>query len=433
MAAVHNRKDGTKRIGFTGPDRRRRTLYLGRTSKRTAEEVKGKVERLNAANVAGHAPDDATARWVAGLDDVMHTKLAKLGLVSARQSATVGGFFPQYAESRAVEVKPATLTHLRKAASDLTKFYGADTPLRDVTAGDADDYRRHLTARGLNVNTTRRRVGRAKQFFNAAVRKELIDRNPFADQKCQVRGNPDKRRFVTLAEADAILDACPDAQWRLIFALCRFGGLRCPSELLPLTWGDVDWERNRLTVTSPKTEHHEGGASRVLPIFPELRPHLEAAFDAADEGERYVVTRYRDPSQNMRTTFGKIIRRAGVAPWPKPFHNLRATRQTELMATYPNHVVCEWIGNSAAVAKEHYLTVTDDDLERGAADRTPEARNARCNARPTHPATRHGAAPGRTGEPDDAGDLTTVAPTPAGAADRRPLPAALNPRQGLEP
>jgi hypothetical protein len=38
---------------------------------------------------------------------------------------------------------------------------------------------------------------------------------------------------------------------------------------------------------------------------------------------------------------------------------MRASRQTELAESYPIHVVCEWIGNSRAVAQEHYLTVTD--------------------------------------------------------------------------
>ena len=37
----------------------------------------------------------------------------------------------------------------------------------------------------------------------------------------------------------------------------------------------------------------------------------------------------------------------------------RATRETELAALYPLHVVCAWIGNSRAVAQEHYLQVTD--------------------------------------------------------------------------
>ncbi len=68
------------------------------------------------------------------------------------------------------------------------------------------------------------------------------------------------------------------------FALSRFGGLRCPSEHVTLTWEDVDWERSRIRIHSPKTEHHEGKESRVIPIFPELRPHLEAMWDDSEPG-----------------------------------------------------------------------------------------------------------------------------------------------------
>jgi hypothetical protein len=64
--------------------------------------------------------------------------------------------------------------------------------------------------------------------------------------------------------------------------------------------------------------------------------------------------------------FERIIRRAGLTPWPRVFHNLRASRQTELAAEYPLHVVCSWIGNSAAIAAKHYLTVREDDFQRAA-------------------------------------------------------------------
>jgi hypothetical protein len=50
----------------------------------------------------------------------------------------------------------------------------------------------------------------------------------------------------------------------------------------------------------------------------------------------------------------------------KLFYNLRASRQTELAATYPLHVVCMWIGNSAAIAQKHYLQITDADFENAA-------------------------------------------------------------------
>lgn len=55
---------------------------------------------------------------------------------------------------------------------------------------------------------------------------------------------------------------------------------------------------------------------------------------------------------------------AGLEPWPKTFQNLRSTRETELAEQYPIHVVCKWIGNSAAIAATHYLQLTDEHFAR---------------------------------------------------------------------
>jgi hypothetical protein len=69
---------------------------------------------------------------------------------------------------------------------------------------------------------------------------------------------------------------------------------------------------------------------------------------------------------NLRTQLCKIIKRAGLKPWPKLFQNLRSTRQTELAEEYPAHVVCDWIGNSQAVAAKHYLQTTDEHFAKAA-------------------------------------------------------------------
>ena len=50
----------------------------------------------------------------------------------------------------------------------------------------------------------------------------------------------------------------------------REKGLRVPSEVLSLKWADVNLEKQRILVTSPKTEHHVGRESRDIPMFPEL-------------------------------------------------------------------------------------------------------------------------------------------------------------------
>ena len=133
-----------------------------------------------------------------------------------------------------------------------------------------------------------------------------------------------------------------------------------------------------MRVASPKTEHHQGKAYRWVPLFPELLPHLQAVFGEVEGREDWslrpdrpmsaepVITRYRDQNSNLRTRLSKTIRRAGLDPWPKLFQNCRSTRQTELAETFPAHVVCAWIGNSEAVAKKHYLQITDEHFDKAA-------------------------------------------------------------------
>ena len=63
---------------------------------------------------------------------------------------------------------------------------------------------------------------------------------------------------------DALVDACPDSDWRTIIALARLGGLRCPSELTHLKWTDVNWEARTIRITSTKTKRY-GKAERTMP------------------------------------------------------------------------------------------------------------------------------------------------------------------------
>lgn len=111
-----------------------------------------------------------------------------------------------------------------------------------------------------------------------------------------------------------------------------------------------------MMIDSPKT------GLRVCPIFVELRHYLEAAWAAAPDGAEFVVNRYRSANQNLRTTFEKIIKRAGLVPWPRLFQNLRASRETELMAKYPAKDVSSWIGNSVPIAMKHYAMATDESF-----------------------------------------------------------------------
>lgn len=372
MASVSlNKSTGDRTLQFTLAGRK--SIWLGKMAKRDVATWKHHVEELIAARMQGNrSPFPETSAWMASLDPSLHRKLVGVGLAESRnptpqaERPTLVAFVDRYIASHAA-VKEATRKVYGHVRRNLTDFFGPDKQLADITPGDADDFRMWLVrpksegGQELSENTARRRCGFAKQFFRAAVRRRLIPENPFADMKgLSVLSNHERQRFISREEAAQVLDACPDAQSRLLFALARYGGLRCPSEILALRWGDVDWERSRIVVRSPKTEHHEGKESRVIPIFPELRPYLEQAWDEAEPGTEFVITCYRHQRANMTSKLVATIRRAGLEPWPKPFQNLRSTRETELADKLPMHLVCQWMGNSQSVAAKHYLQVTDE-------------------------------------------------------------------------
>ena len=62
---------------------------------------------------------------------------------------------------------------------------------------------------------------------------------------------------------------------------------------------------------------------------------------------------------NLNVRLRRIVKNAGLTVWPRIFHNLRSSRQTELAEIFPSHVVCAWLGNSEDIAKKHYYQVTD--------------------------------------------------------------------------
>ncbi|NOY29358.1 MAG: site-specific integrase [Planctomycetes bacterium] len=203
-------------------------------------------------------------------------------------------------------------------------------------------------------------------MFRYAMRHGLVDANPFETVPTNSIAT-ERFSFVSAEDAAKVLEELPDCQWWLLFALSRWGGLRVGSEVRRLTWDDIDWQRQRFTVCSPKTEHHQGGGSRTVPIFPELAKLLDERYAQAEEGETLVLPMLAKCTDTaLRQLLVRAIVRAGVQPWPRPWHNMRATRQTELADRFPGHVVCNWLGNSETTAIKHYLRVRDDHFDKAA-------------------------------------------------------------------
>lgn len=368
----------TYRIGFLNADRQRKTVRIGAMPKKKAETIRSHVDQLEACLFDGSAPPPATAAWLASVGDVLRKRMEKAGLVEVKAAAAPESTMPTLGELVAMyqtrpkfkKLKPNSVKNEILYAGCLLRHFRASMPIDKVTEADGEDYYEHLQlpldqgGMDYSESTAMAAIGAAHRLYRFAIKSRLIDRSPFDDVP---RGNAHRgnNAYLTTADSLAVLGKLPSTEWRLLFGLARWGGLRTPSEPRGLRWCDVDWENKRFLVHSPKTERHHGHETRWVPIFPELMPLFEARFDEAAEGEELVIPRLSKKVSHV-STIKYAARLAGVDQWPRIFHSLRSTRQTELQQTYPGYVVCAWLGNSEIIARKHYLQVTDQHFEQAA-------------------------------------------------------------------
>lgn len=243
MASVTKDSKGW-RVIFFDSQKQKKQIRLGKFNKKQAQRIGNSVEAILSAQASGTGLDTETSKWLATIAPEVHQKLVNVGLVQQRATMFLDDFIEDY-KSKRVDTKESTKLKWRSAQRKLVSFFGAKKNLRDINSGEADEFRLFLLGQGLEENSVRRYCGIAKQFFGAALRRKLIEENPFSGAVAAVTGNADKFYFLSRADADKILAACPDLQWKLIFALTRFGGLRCPSELFQLRWSDIDWKAGK--------------------------------------------------------------------------------------------------------------------------------------------------------------------------------------------
>jgi integrase len=364
MASVGKDSKGY-RVRFVMPDGTNKTIRFSGFKKSTVEEFARHIEELVSAKGSASAIDRRTSNWLSIVGQNVYDKLANAGLVEPRASSLLTEFMAEYLkDAKTADGRPAaanTLKKWRQAEKVLNEFFG-NRNLRDISHDDAVKFRRWLDEKTLGENGKRTHISVAKMFLNAAKRRKLVYENPFEFQKASLVLDRSRDFFLTRANANKIMDACPDNQWRLIVALWRFAGLR-KMEIFQLRWENILWDQGRMLVTIPKTKHHEGKGSRFVPIG-DILPWLEKAFDEASDGSQRVITRFTDSNVNLAKPFEKIIEAAGLTIWPKLIQNLRASCETDwLDAGNPAHVVAKWIGHSVKVQNDNYAQVDDHHFD----------------------------------------------------------------------
>ena len=368
MSSLSQVKNGSWRLQITCPVGKRRDVYF-RTNKKNALMLQRKIDEIAQCKKLHEPMDVKTSVWLSQQDEAILAKLEKLQLYKltrcSKAKGTIAGWSDFYIEE--FGHRSETKRKLRNVAEKLIAFFGKDRLLQDITSGEAVRFFvtlcRSKTEGGFGLSehaTAPRHLGYCRQFWEAAIDEGLVVSNPFKNRNLSVRVKTNKERhfYVDPELSCKIIEAMPNLVWRLRWTLMRYQGLRVPSEMNVLRWGDVDWAGGRIRIQSPKTAHIHGKASRLAAIMPEVLPYLEQMFNEVEPGSEYVLPRLSH--KNYRKSFLRLLNVSGIDPWPALFNNLRKSAVTDAHDWLPSHVCNAWFGHSETIFRNHYGQVTEE-------------------------------------------------------------------------
>jgi integrase len=200
-------------------------------------------------------------------------------------ATTLWMWLEAYSSGRAKRDASAIRTHL---APDLGDFRTRELDADDIARWirEMGEKPRDTGRPGYSDSTISTYLQPLRLALKHAKRRGLISANPYEDLEPYERPHPQGRhRTLTLKEIEALLAAAPE-RGRLSIETLVYTGLRI-SELLGLTWRDIDFDDRELKVAaqdrkgervSPKTE----AGSRSIPLTGYLLRALHARREASN-------------------------------------------------------------------------------------------------------------------------------------------------------
>ena len=195
--------------------------------------------------------------------------------------------------------------------------------LNNISTFEIEKYRRDRKDKGRTDATINRELQTLRHLFNKALAWEEVEHNPMRGVKLKREENA-RVRFLTREEEDRLLEACGESLRAIVTAALNTGFRR--SELLSLTWPDVDFDRGLITV---QAAYAKNGERRSIPINRELRWVLEQLKAKAGDSTQVFLNTFGKPYKLVSTVFDEAVERAGMEDFH--FHDLRHTFASRLV------------------------------------------------------------------------------------------------------
>ena len=177
---------------------------------------------------------------------------------------------------------------------------------------------------------------------------------------------PGRVRFITLAEAEALIEACP-IHLRRIVVFLLYTGARV-SEAITLDWRHVDLDRRHVDFIKTKN-----GTARGMPLHPRVVAELrginnrDGAVFRRPDGQPYEVK--EDSGGQFKTAWRTACQKAGLVDF-RP-HDLRHTWATWFYRRKPDLVKLQKLGGWKTAAMVLRYAHTDSSTDRDDIDALP--------------------------------------------------------------
>jgi hypothetical protein len=263
-----------------------------------------------------------------------------------------------------------SLDRLKDALDHLEPFFGAQTPVMNITTTRIDAYAEQRLKAGAKLATVSYEKAALRRAFKLAVEKGLLATMPVIKTP-KVRNA--RQGFFNEGDFAALLVELRDPLLVSYVRLKRLTGWR-DNELKSLPWAYVDRELKEFRVPAADTKGDE-------PLrFPYgLVPDADAIIEelSAVRNGPYVFQRDGRPLRDYRTAWKNACRRAGLARWvrdpetdalreelPRP-HDFRRTAARDYRCFMTEKEIMRLCGWKTRSTFERYDIIRPEDVDAG--------------------------------------------------------------------
>lgn len=227
----------------------------------------------------------------------------------------------------------------------------------EVTTSDIQSYTKERQEAGASNAEINRELALLKRAYNLALRAEQLVKKPYIPllQERNIR-----QGFFELREFEAVLATLP-SYLRPPMTFAYYTGWRMASEILKLTWNQVDLEAGTVRLEAHTTKNDEARPIYLPQILLDVleqqwQEHLTFYPDCPlvfhNRGKRIV---------NYRPAWLRSCQEAGI--YGKIPHDFRRTAVRNLVrAGVPERVAMTMTGHKTRSVFERYNIVSDNDL-----------------------------------------------------------------------